>query len=98
MVEHEYVNKMGVNNVSVVFGPTIIRSPRGIAQDLSESGSYIKVSMRSRDMHIIIDAKCFRLQKHSCCSSLSDGSKLDLETTMKVSHSMLFCKYTHSFL
>ena len=41
----EEANKMGIQNLSLVFGPTIMKSPRGIAHDMSEHGKQILVRL-----------------------------------------------------
>mmetsp|Transcript_5112 Transcript_5112/g.15590 ORF Transcript_5112/g.15590 Transcript_5112/m.15590 type:complete len:1405 (+) Transcript_5112:71-4285(+) len=35
-------NRMGVSNLAVVFGPTIMRSPKGLSDDLRDQGSQCK--------------------------------------------------------
>eukprot|EP00038_Savillea_parva_P015071 m.12946 g.12946 ORF g.12946 m.12946 type:complete len:1623 (+) comp2994_c0_seq1:35-4903(+) len=37
-------NRMGISNLAVVFGPTIMRSPKGLGDDMRDQGSQCKVA------------------------------------------------------
>ncbi len=39
----EAVNKMPLGNLALVFGPTIMRAPAGLEQDMLDSGKQIQV-------------------------------------------------------